>query len=210
VETIDRNGLLNSIIITYLILTLKPASEHAHTYLLPRLSWSWTVLLPSDTHRKPITSTTAVLLPCVTNLLTLTHILAISSDTWCCEVVWFFNADEKPQLEQSLHYKSLSLSTSATCLLFVYMHSLDILNEEIQQFTHRNNKCMFPHQGILFLFLIFIRQEWGWIYERWRGGWAINWFHCYRLLNFKSNCEITLLNTVLVCPSWEGNSCSAT
>jgi hypothetical protein len=41
---------------------LKPASEHAHAPLLPRLSWSWTVLLPSDTHRKPITSITAALL----------------------------------------------------------------------------------------------------------------------------------------------------
>jgi hypothetical protein len=50
---------------------LKPASEHAHVYHLPRLSWSWTVLLPSETHRKPITSITAVLLPFVTNLLTL-------------------------------------------------------------------------------------------------------------------------------------------
>jgi hypothetical protein len=30
---------------------LKPASKHAHTRLLPRLSWSWTVLLPSDTNR---------------------------------------------------------------------------------------------------------------------------------------------------------------
>jgi hypothetical protein len=33
---------------------LKPDSEHAHALLLPRLSWSWTVHLPSDTHRKPI------------------------------------------------------------------------------------------------------------------------------------------------------------
>jgi hypothetical protein len=33
------------------------------------------VLLPSDTHRKPITSITAVLLPIVTYLLTLPHIL---------------------------------------------------------------------------------------------------------------------------------------
>jgi hypothetical protein len=41
---------------------LKPASEHAHAQLLPRLSSSWTVLLPSDTHRKPITCITAVLL----------------------------------------------------------------------------------------------------------------------------------------------------
>jgi hypothetical protein len=39
---------------------LKPASEHAHTRLLLRLSWSWTVLLPRDTHRKPNTSITAV------------------------------------------------------------------------------------------------------------------------------------------------------
>jgi hypothetical protein len=39
---------------------LKPASGHTHALLLPRLSWSWIVLLPSDTHRKPITSITAV------------------------------------------------------------------------------------------------------------------------------------------------------
>jgi hypothetical protein len=38
---------------------------------LPRTSWSWTVLLPIDTHTKPITSVTAVLLPFVTYLLTL-------------------------------------------------------------------------------------------------------------------------------------------
>jgi hypothetical protein len=53
---------------------LKPASELAHARLLPRLSWSWTVLLPSDTHRKPITSITAVLLPFVTYLLALPRI----------------------------------------------------------------------------------------------------------------------------------------
>jgi hypothetical protein len=50
---------------------LKPSSEHAHGCLLPRLSWSWTVLLPSNTHRKPITSIIAVLLPFVIYLLTL-------------------------------------------------------------------------------------------------------------------------------------------
>jgi hypothetical protein len=33
---------------------LKPASEHAHARLLPKPPCSWTVLLPSDTHRKPI------------------------------------------------------------------------------------------------------------------------------------------------------------
>jgi hypothetical protein len=46
-----------------------------HTCLLPRFSWSWTVLLPpSDTHRKPILSITTVLLPFVTYLLTIPHI----------------------------------------------------------------------------------------------------------------------------------------
>jgi hypothetical protein len=50
---------------------LKPATSYAHACLLPRLSWSWTVLLPSDTHRKYITSITAVLLPFVTYLLIL-------------------------------------------------------------------------------------------------------------------------------------------
>jgi hypothetical protein len=54
---------------------LKLASEHAYARLLLRLSWSWIVLLPSDTHRKPITSITAVLLPFVTYLLTLSLIL---------------------------------------------------------------------------------------------------------------------------------------
>jgi hypothetical protein len=48
--------------------------QHAHARLLPRMSWSWTVLLPSDTHRKPIMSVTAVLLPCVTYLLALPRI----------------------------------------------------------------------------------------------------------------------------------------
>jgi hypothetical protein len=38
-------------------------------------SATWTVLLPSDTHRNPITSITAVLLPIVACLLTLPRIL---------------------------------------------------------------------------------------------------------------------------------------
>jgi hypothetical protein len=54
---------------------LKPISEHVHARLLPRLSWSWTVLLPSDTRRKPIKSITTVLLPFVTYLLTLHRII---------------------------------------------------------------------------------------------------------------------------------------
>jgi hypothetical protein len=53
---------------------LKPASEHAHGRLLPSLSWSWTVLLPSDTHRKATMSNTAVLLPFATYLLILPRI----------------------------------------------------------------------------------------------------------------------------------------
>jgi hypothetical protein len=55
-------------------LLLKPASEHEHARLLPRPSWSWTVLLPSDTHRKPIASITAVSLQFVTCLLILPRI----------------------------------------------------------------------------------------------------------------------------------------
>jgi hypothetical protein len=51
---------------------LKPVSEHVH--LLPRLPWSWIVLLPSDTHRKPIIPITAVLLPFLAYLLILPHI----------------------------------------------------------------------------------------------------------------------------------------
>jgi hypothetical protein len=65
---------------------IKPASEHGHACLIPGLSWSWTVLLPSDTRWKSITSITTVLLPFVTYLLTLTsnlkcrcHRLAIES-----------------------------------------------------------------------------------------------------------------------------------
>jgi hypothetical protein len=50
---------------------LKPASEHEHAYLLPRLSWRWIVLLPSETRRKTITSVTAVFLPFMICLLTL-------------------------------------------------------------------------------------------------------------------------------------------
>jgi hypothetical protein len=53
---------------TVAILKRKPFSEHAHARLLPRLS-SWSVLLPSDTHRKPNTSITAALLPFFTYLL---------------------------------------------------------------------------------------------------------------------------------------------
>jgi hypothetical protein len=49
---------------------LKPASEHTHVLLLLRLSRSWTVLRPIDTHRKHVTSITAVLLRFVNYLLT--------------------------------------------------------------------------------------------------------------------------------------------
>jgi hypothetical protein len=53
-------------------LLLKSAYEYAR--LLPRLSWSWTLLLPSDRHRKSITSITAVLFPFVSYLLTFIRI----------------------------------------------------------------------------------------------------------------------------------------
>jgi hypothetical protein len=42
---------------------------------LPGLSCSLAVLLPSDTHGKPITSITAFLLPLVTYLLTLPRVV---------------------------------------------------------------------------------------------------------------------------------------
>jgi hypothetical protein len=64
---------------------LKPVSEHVHAGVIPRLSQSWSVLLPSDTHRKLITSITAVLLPSVISLLILprslyaVHISAIEA-----------------------------------------------------------------------------------------------------------------------------------
>jgi hypothetical protein len=58
---------------------LKPASEHVYACLIPRLTWTWTVLLPSDTHRKPVTSTMAILLPFVTYLLTSLRIILTST-----------------------------------------------------------------------------------------------------------------------------------
>jgi hypothetical protein len=59
---------------TVVILTTKPASEHAHARLQPRLSWSWTVLLlPSDTHRNVLRP--LQLFYFVTYLLTLPHVL---------------------------------------------------------------------------------------------------------------------------------------
>jgi hypothetical protein len=54
---------------------LKPASEHVLERLLPRLSWRWAVLIPTDTHRKPITSITALLLPFMSYLLILRRII---------------------------------------------------------------------------------------------------------------------------------------
>jgi hypothetical protein len=53
---------------------LKPVFENEHVRLLPRLSWIWTLLLSSGTHRQFITSITAVLFPSVTCLLTLPRI----------------------------------------------------------------------------------------------------------------------------------------
>jgi hypothetical protein len=69
---------------------VKPSPEHAHSRLLPRLSWSWTVLLPSDTYRKPVTSITTILLPFVTYLMTFPRTLAqeVIMNCWeafgCC------------------------------------------------------------------------------------------------------------------------------
>jgi hypothetical protein len=67
---------------------LKSAFEREHARLLPRLSWSWTVLLSSDTHRKLIISITAVLLPFLTYLLTPPRIITVVSLTsWSSQAV---------------------------------------------------------------------------------------------------------------------------
>jgi hypothetical protein len=50
------------------LLTTETNLEHAHERLLPRITRSWTLLLPSDTHRKHITD---ILLPFVVYLLNL-------------------------------------------------------------------------------------------------------------------------------------------
>jgi hypothetical protein len=81
-------------------LLLKPASKHAHEVLLPTLSWSWTVLLPSDTYRKPVTSTIAVLLPFVTYLLALHRILtspAMPSNRFLSCTLW--NDTSRPMFD---------------------------------------------------------------------------------------------------------------
>jgi hypothetical protein len=63
--------------------------------LLRRLSWSWTVLLPSDTHKKSITSITAVLLPFVIYLLTLPRIWNDPEEGY--DVDWFLLVRGKNQ-----------------------------------------------------------------------------------------------------------------
>jgi hypothetical protein len=65
-----------------------------HAYLLHRLSWSWTVLLPSDTQRKPITSITAVLLPFVTYLLTFIIAYSFRGLASMCETTQCHNSDD--------------------------------------------------------------------------------------------------------------------
>jgi hypothetical protein len=55
----------------------QPLNMHMHVCYL-RLQWSWTVLLPSDTHRKPIRSITAVLLPFTAYSLTLPCIYEVT------------------------------------------------------------------------------------------------------------------------------------
>jgi hypothetical protein len=58
--------LLFSVTLLKHVAILTTETEHAHARLLHGLSWSWTVLLPSDTRRKTITYVTAILLPFVT------------------------------------------------------------------------------------------------------------------------------------------------
>jgi hypothetical protein len=67
------------------ILTTETSPWTCTVDLLPRLSWSWTVLVPSDTYTKSIMSITAVLLPFVTYLLTLpcTYPMEMGSSSYC-------------------------------------------------------------------------------------------------------------------------------
>jgi hypothetical protein len=53
--------------------------KHAGARLLSGLSWKWTVLLPRDTHRRPIESITTTLLSFVTYLLTLSRNMLLIS-----------------------------------------------------------------------------------------------------------------------------------
>jgi hypothetical protein len=66
-----------------MFLRLKPITTFAfsrgHNVKRSRLSWSYTVLLPSDAHTKPITSIAAVLLPFVTYLLALYRTIKIGA-----------------------------------------------------------------------------------------------------------------------------------
>jgi hypothetical protein len=66
---------------TVVILTTKTSLWIWAWALLPRLSWSWAVLLPCDTYRKRITSITVVLFQFETYLLTLPHSFTICNPT---------------------------------------------------------------------------------------------------------------------------------
>jgi hypothetical protein len=82
---------------------LKPASEHAH--LLPRLSCRWTVLLPSDTHRKRITSITAVLRPLVTCLLTLLRTYVFETHSLLFYMrLWFLMSLSKVKIQYTIFF----------------------------------------------------------------------------------------------------------
>jgi hypothetical protein len=84
---------------------LKPASDHAHARLLPRLSWSWTVLLPSDTLTNPVKSIRAVLLAFMTYLLTLHR------NSWQHNWSRFTKSHFTPQI--------LNWSATESCLNFI-------------------------------------------------------------------------------------------
>jgi hypothetical protein len=83
----------------------KKSLGNAHSALcstLPRLSWSWTVLLPSDTHTIRITPITAVLLPSVTYLLTLAPTRKVSrGKVWRKSRVWRLQRARK-KIEQGI------------------------------------------------------------------------------------------------------------
>jgi hypothetical protein len=90
-KTHNRTLLSRSILLKHApFWLLEAASEHAHARLLPRLSWSGTVLLPPGIKIKLITVITPVLLQLLAYLLTLPRICLSHSLCGGRELFLFF------------------------------------------------------------------------------------------------------------------------
>jgi hypothetical protein len=122
-----------------------------HALLLPELSWSWTVLLRSDIHRKPIRSFAVVLLTFVTYLLALSHIFA-SYCVWNLFIL-FCHHNRK--------YGYTMLLSFLTCLGSLSHHQVfDFLQSPV--FI-----CWYSYIGQCLHFFFNLHS----------GGWSPNWVH---------------------------------